>query len=50
MNALGYELVDEVEVVFQRVLGLFRVSDITAVANNCLADTAGLLSSVDTEP
>lgn len=50
MNALGYQLVNEVQVVLESVLCLLWVGNVTAVAYNSFADTAGLLGSIYTEP
>ena len=49
VDALSDELIDEVEVVVEGVLGLLGVRDITAVADDGLADTTGLLRGIDTE-
>ena len=49
VDSLSDELIDEIEVVFQRVLGLRRVSHIAAVADRSLDDTTGLLGGVNTE-
>ena len=50
VNALIDELLDEVEVILERVLGLLGASDVTTVANNGLDDTSCLLGSVNAEP
>lgn len=50
MNALGYQLVNKVQVVLESVLCLLWVGNVTAVAYNSFADTAGLLGSIYTEP
>lgn len=50
VNALGDELLDEIQVVLESVLGLLRTGNVSTVANNSLADTACLLRSVDTQP
>lgn len=49
VDALLDELVDEVEVVLERVFGLLGVGQVTRVADGSLDDSAGLLGSVDTE-
>ena len=49
MNTFRDELVDEVHVVLQRVLGLLGVRDIAAVADDGLDDTTRLLRGIDTE-
>ena len=49
VNTLRNELIDKVEVVVEGVLGLLGVGNITAVADDGLADTTGLLRGIDTE-
>ena len=49
VDALMYELVDEVKVVLERVLRLLGAGDIAAVADDSLTDTTGLLCGIDTE-
>jgi hypothetical protein len=49
VNALLDELVGEVEVILERVLGLLGVGEITRVANGGLDDTSGLLGGIDTK-
>lgn len=50
MYALGYQLVNKVQVILESVLRLLWVGNVAAVAYNSFADTAGLLSSIYTEP
>lgn len=50
MDTLGHKLVHKVEVVLQGVLCLLWVRNIARVANDGLANTAGLLRSIDTKP
>jgi hypothetical protein len=49
VDALVHELVDELQVVLEGVLGLVRVRDVAGVADNGLADTTRLLRGIDTE-
>ena len=49
VNSLLDELVDQVEVVLEGVLGLLGVGEISRVADGSLDDSSGLLGSVDTE-
>lgn len=49
VDTLLHELVNEVEVVLQGVLGLLGAGDITTVADDGFNNTAGLLGSVDSK-
>ena len=49
VDTLLDELLDEVEVVLESVLGLVGARDITAIAHGGLDDTTGLLGGIDTE-
>ena len=49
VDTLLDELLDEVEVVLESVLGLVGARDITAVAHGGLDDTTGLLGGIDTQ-
>ena len=50
MDPLFDELIDEVQVVLECVLGLLGVSDIARVTDGCLDDTAGPFRRIDTKP
>ena len=49
VDTLLDELLDEVEVVLESVLGLVGARDIAAVANGGLDDTTGLLCCINAE-
>lgn len=49
VDAFSNELVDEAEIVFQSVLGLLGISDVTTVAHDSFANTSSLLGGVNTE-
>jgi hypothetical protein len=49
MNSLGDELIDKIQVVFQSILGFFRVGDVTAVADYSFANATSLLRGIYTE-
>ena len=50
MDSLSDELIDEVQVVLERVLGLLGVRDITGVTNSCFDDSARFFRRIDTKP
>ena len=49
VDTLIDELVNEIEIILKSVFRFLRVRNITAVADDCFANTAGLLRSIDAE-